>query len=160
MNLRALGRTVSSARAASIAFVVATAALTPGGAASADEAPYPVTLLEIDSDSALKRDERPPEVDREALFRRFAADFPDPDGVKDVYMGKVFGQRINLFLPVWMVCVSYNRKGGAGGYQGRVFKVLAMPEDRPDLPFRVYAERDGEIFYRNCSPFRRAVKDQ
>ncbi len=111
------------------------------------------------SNSFLVTSENAPEIDKEAVFHRWARrNLADNRSVRDLRFGPVFESFSSIIPPVtdWMMCGEFNAKSEGGGYAGLVgFLFVLREDDRGGWKIQV-ARSDRHAHYReHCQKFEK-----
>lgn len=146
--------------------VIISAAVVFAGADEADEAPQaapskverPSSTDPNASNSFLVTSEDAPEIDKEAVFHRWARrNLADNRSVRDLRFGPVFESFSSIIPPIqdWMMCGEFNAKSEGGGYAGLVGFLFVLREDDNGWKIQV-ARSDRHAHYReHCLKFEK-----
>ncbi len=110
------------------------------------------------SNSFFLLDDVAPEIDREAVFARWARkELADPDSVKSLRLGPLFKAYSNLLPPVtdWMMCGEFNARGPGGGYEGltQFLGVVRDYEGNGVWEIGRFDQRSRPTWREHCIPF-------
>lgn len=148
--------------------VIVSATVVFAGVDEADEAPQsgpqthterPASTDPDASNSFLVTNENAPEIDKEAVFYRWARrNLADNRSVRDLRFGPVFESFSSLIPPVtdWMMCGEFNAKSEGGGYAGLVGFLFVLREDDAGAWKIQVARSDRHAHYReHCLKFEK-----
>lgn len=147
------------------AFAVSTAVVF-AGVDEADEAPVPQIKTERPassdpnaSNSFLVTSEDAPEIDKEAVFHRWARrKLADNRSVRDLRFGPVFESFSSIIPPIqdWMMCGEFNAKSEGGRYAGLVGFLFVLRQDDAGAWKIQVARSDRHAHYReHCLKFEK-----
>lgn len=146
--------------------VIISSAVVFAGVDEADEAPQaapskverPSSTDPNASNSFLVTSEDAPEIDKEAVFHRWARrNLADNRSVRDLRFGPVFESFSSIIPPIqdWMMCGEFNAKSEGGGYAGLVGFLFVLREDDNGWKIQV-ARSDRHAHYReHCLKFEK-----
>ncbi len=146
--------------------VIISSAVVFAGVDEADEAPQaapskverPSSTDPNASNSFLVTSEDAPEIDKEAVFHRWARrNLADNRSVRDLRFGPVFESLSSIIPPIqdWMMCGEFNAKSEGGGYAGLVGFLFVLREDDNGWKIQV-ARSDRHAHYReHCLKFEK-----
>ncbi len=146
--------------------VIISSAVVFAGVDEADEAPQaapskverPSSTDPNASNSFLVTSEDAPEIDKEAVFHRWARrNLADNRSVRDLRFGPVFESFSSIIPPIqdWMMCGEFNAKSEGGGYAGLVGFLFLLREYDNGWKIQV-ARSDRHAHYReHCLKFEK-----